>query len=107
MIAIETNGRDGATDSPTDGTSGSPAQKITVARLRRLLEKQAYKCNLTGRELTPDTAAADHIKPLSSGGKNEMSNMQILHVDVNRAKGTMSRREFVDLCREVVKHADD
>jgi 5-methylcytosine-specific restriction endonuclease McrA len=104
MISIEMNGRDGAADAPTNGTSGSPAKKITAASLRRLLEKQGFRCNLTGRELTPDTAAADHIKPLSNGGKNEMSNMQILHADVNQAKGTMSQGDFISMCREVASH---
>jgi hypothetical protein len=31
-----------------------------------------------------------------------MSNVQVLHIDVNKAKGAMTTDEFIKLCKEVV-----
>jgi 5-methylcytosine-specific restriction endonuclease McrA len=70
----------------------------------RLLECQQYRCALTGRPLTPDTASLDHIVPVRCGGEHLIENTQVLHKDVNRAKATMTNAEFVQLCREVVEH---
>jgi len=44
--------------------------------------------------------------PLSRGGKNAIENVQVLHRDVNSAKGTMTTEEFVAMCREVVAMVD-
>lgn len=78
---------------------------ITKRSLIDLLERQEFCCALTGRILTPETASADHIVPLSRGGKHVIGNVQIIHNDVNRAKGTMTLDEFALMCREVVEHA--
>lgn len=75
-------------------------------QLLDLLERQQYKCASTGRDLTPATAILDHIVPVQKGGTNGIENVQIVHVDVNKAKNTLTQDEFVSLCREVVAHAD-
>ena len=77
---------------------------ITQREVLDLLEAQRYRCNLTGRELTPDTASLDHVVPVSRGGRHVIANAQALHEDVNRAKHTLTNDEFVTLCHEVVKH---
>lgn len=73
----------------------------TRANLRRLLEKQQYKCALTGSKLTPELASIDHVVPLMDGGQNFVENLEIVRCDINAAKGTMSRDAFVKLCCEV------
>ena len=78
---------------------------ITGTRLRELLIKQEYRCALTGRPLTPETAGVDHIVPLSRGGTHTIDNLWIVLRDVNRMKGTMTGAEFIDLCREVSSRA--
>jgi 5-methylcytosine-specific restriction endonuclease McrA len=80
-------------------------------RLRRddlmaILKRQQERCALTGRSLKPAYAAIDHIVPLIKGGKHVAANLQILHMQVNVAKGSMAQDEFIALCREVVAHAD-
>lgn len=70
-----------------------------------LLESQAYCCALTGWELTPHTASLDHRLPVSRGGEHTVANAQVLHEDVNRAKGTLTNEEFIKLCRAVVQRA--
>lgn len=98
---IATNGKDGVTQKRSE-----QATAITAKGLRRLLEEQSYRCALTGRELTPDVATVDHKHPLSDGGTNTLDNVQIVHCDVNQAKGAMSQEAFLAMCREVVQVAD-
>ena len=81
------------------------ARRVKVSEYRSLIESPDYRCALTGRELTPQTADADHMMPASRGGEHEIENIQILHMDVNRAKGTMTTEEFVQMCVEIAVHA--
>lgn len=69
-----------------------------------LLESQGYRCALTGRELAPKTASLDHKLPATRGGTNEIENVWLVHSDINRAKGTMTAEEFIQLCHEVVRY---
>jgi len=79
---------------------------ITAKSLMQLVERQKYRCALSGRALTPDCASLDHKMPLAKGGKHAMSNLWVLHRDVNAAKGTMTVNEFVAICRDVVRTSD-
>ena len=79
---------------------------VSFDEVLNLLRKQNYRCALSGRQLTPDSAALDHILPISRGGEHHIKNAQILHKDVNRAKGTLTNEEFLAMCREVVAWAD-
>ncbi len=99
----EMSGSDGLTTNVPAPTTGP----ITSAKLLELLERQERRCALTGRALAPETASLDHIIPVSAGGAHDMSNVQILHRDVNTAKHTLSQDDFVMICREVVAHASN
>lgn len=67
---------------------------ITAAKVLKLLEYQRYRCALTGRKLTPATSALDHVLPISRNGSNNIENAQVLHSDVNRAKGALTNEEL-------------
>ncbi len=79
---------------------------LNVKEVLELIESVSYRCALTGKKLTPGTAALDHCIPVSRGGQHEIANAQLLHRDVNRAKGTLTNDEFIKLCRDVVKHTN-
>ena len=79
-------------------------ESITAKKVMQLVERQRYRCALTGRELTPSTASLDHKMPLSRVGQHSMSNLWIVHREINAAKGTMTIDEFIALCREVSEH---
>lgn len=81
--------------------------KMTAKRLREILERQGYRCALTGIELTPETANVDHIVPLSRGGPHAPSNAQVILDYVNKAKGTMTNEEFIEMCCAVAAFASD
>jgi 5-methylcytosine-specific restriction endonuclease McrA len=79
---------------------------ITAKKLELLAEDQQYRCALSGMHLEPEDASLDHIVPLSSGGRNEIGNVQIVHREINAMKGTLDARRFIELCRMVASHAD-
>ncbi|MEJ5260978.1 MAG: HNH endonuclease signature motif containing protein [Anaerohalosphaeraceae bacterium] len=77
------------------------AKTIKTNEILSLLEKQQYRCALSGRKLTPETASLDHIQPLSRGGLHDISNIWIVDHQVNIAKGSLTAEEFIRLCQEV------
>lgn len=81
----------------------SECESLTGSEIFKMLEKQEYRCELTGRVLEPATASIDHMIPLSRGGDHVKSNAQIVHGLVNRAKCTMTNDEFIRMCYEVVE----
>jgi 5-methylcytosine-specific restriction endonuclease McrA len=83
-----------------------PKGRISPSEILRIVERQDYRCALTGRLLTPITASLDRIVPVSRGGQHDVANAQVLHKEINKAKGTLAIEEFIQLCREVVAHAD-
>lgn len=75
-----------------------------ASELKQLLRTQDFRCALSGVKLTPSTSVLDHIEAMSTGGTNQIENLQWLHVDVNRAKGTQSQEEFIAMCRRVAAY---
>lgn len=82
-----------------------PQGPVLTDNVLQLLEYQRHCCALTGRQLTPDTSSLDHIVPIRSGGEHLIENTQVLHSNVNRAKGSLTNDEFIQLCHEVAAHA--
>jgi len=76
---------------------------VRASDLMAMLEKQEYKCALSGRPLTPETASIDHILPICKGGDHELANLWIVDSTLNRSKHTLTLDEFVELCRDVAK----
>jgi hypothetical protein len=87
----------------SEGEAGSDGTPVSVGGVLRMLDRQQFRCALSGRSLTPETAALDHVVPVGLGGKHVLENVEVLHKDVNRAKGSMPRDEFIGLCTEVVR----
>lgn len=79
---------------------------VTGQQILNLITQQNYRCALTGRTLTPETASLDHIMPLSRGGAHDISNLQVLDHQANTAKGSLTMDEFVELCRDVVGNTE-
>ncbi len=73
--------------------------EINGKSLRALLEKQQYRCALTGATLTPDNASLDHIVPVCRGGEiKALSNVHIVTKAANRMKSTLTTDELVQMC---------
>jgi 5-methylcytosine-specific restriction endonuclease McrA len=88
----------------TQSAGERPSGAINPSNVLRLLEWQEYRCALTGRLLSPDSASLDHIIPVRDGGGHTLENVQVLHKEVNRAKSTLTHDQFIQMCREVVDH---
>jgi len=74
---------------------------ITAGQVLELVTRQNFKCAISGRTLTPETASLDHIVPLGRGGDHALENLWVVHHQVNLAKGTLTVEEFVTMCRDV------
>ena len=77
---------------------------VTRPKIKALLNSQHFRCAMSGRELTPETASLDHIVPIARGGTHSIDNVQILQWQVNSAKGTMDAEEFLAMCFDVALH---
>jgi 5-methylcytosine-specific restriction endonuclease McrA len=75
---------------------------VTAKQLLELVERQQYRCALSDRMLTPESASLDHIVPLTRGGEHDIDNLWILEHTVNRAKGTQLVSEFLAMCEDIV-----
>lgn len=63
------------------GTPEQIAKRSERNKARRKLANKLGKSALKGKEV-------DHIKPLSKGGTNAMSNLRVVSRTVNRKKGS-------------------
>lgn len=81
-------------------------QRLQINRehLVKLIEDQAYRCKLSGIELTPNTSSLDHVVPVSKGGEHVVGNVVWVHAEINRMKGQLSIEEFVSLCSKVAQY---
>ena len=98
------DGMNGPKGPPEVSESDGGLTKIAAKEIRKLLETQSYRCALSGMLLTPAVAALDHVIPVSQGGDHAIYNVQVLHKDVNLAKGTLSQDAFIAICRDVSRH---
>jgi 5-methylcytosine-specific restriction endonuclease McrA len=55
---------------------------------KAIWEKQNHKCAICGKEFDFELMEGDHIKPWREGGKNYISNCQMLRRTCNRSKGS-------------------
>lgn len=65
-------------------------RKITLSeeQIKELIVKQRNICPISKTSLYwGDEVEVDHIEPLAVGGKDEHSNLQVVHKDSNRSKG--------------------
>lgn len=85
---------------------GLPEPTITDMELYAMYKEQNGRCSLTGVELSlerthPLCLSLDQIEP--SKGYTP-SNTQLVAWCVNFAKGKLSQRDFIDMCKAVVTH---
>lgn len=80
---------------------------VSAKRILAILKDQNYRCAISGRPLTPETASLDHRIPLAAGGLHNIDNVWVVHHQINTAKGTLTIEEFVTMCRDVVTHQEN
>jgi hypothetical protein len=80
--------------------------EVTGKYLLGLIEKQNFKCALSGHCLLPNEAALDHVLPYEAGGRHEPGNVQWVHCDVNKMKSQMRQEVFIDWCMKITRHVE-
>lgn len=85
------------------GDSEMKRKHLSVKQRMQLIDKFGGKCSACGKQhltlFTDDVdqrAAIDHIIPLSRGGSNDESNLQLLCTPCNAAKRNMTMDEFLE-----------
>lgn len=72
--------------------------------IKKLLEKQNYRCIYTGKKLIiGKNASLDHIIPTSKDGDNSIENLQWLDLQINVMKNNMSHQEFISTIKLILK----
>ena len=64
------------------------------------------RCGLTGRLINwreDRSYEVDHIRPVANGGETSVDNLMLVCPEANRAKGTLSHEEFIQLCCDVAR----
>jgi CRISPR/Cas system Type II protein with McrA/HNH and RuvC-like nuclease domain len=80
---------------------------VTASEIYELIKRQNFECAITGEKLDVNDATIDHIVPVSIGGGNEISNLQVVTKAANRVKGNLTMEQLVDLCKRIVdKHGN-
>lgn len=67
-----------------------------------LLERQAYRCPYSNRELTPGNCVAEHRIPLRKSGKHEASNIVLVDNTVGYLKRYLTDEEVLNLAIDIV-----
>ena len=67
-----------------------------------LLDRQQYRCPLTGRELTPQDTVAEHIVPLKHGGGHEFRNIYLVNEMAAKLKRYYTEEQILQLARDIV-----
>lgn len=76
-MATRKRNRDYGREYKWHGTPEQIAKRSARNKARRMMEKELGKSALKGKDV-------DHKKPLSRGGSNNRSNLQVLSVKENR-----------------------
>ena len=63
-----------------------------------------HRCALTGWAIEPGEGSLDHITPVYDGGGHTIENLQLLHAQVNQAKGALPQQRFIAICRAVAEN---
>jgi len=83
---------------------------ITIDFLWNLLEKQNFKCFLSGQKIHIEPSRASKIEQTASVDRIDSSigyiekNVQWVHKDVNFMKQAFSQEKFINLCKLIVEN---
>lgn len=76
---------------------------ITIEDAYNQLEKQGFKCALTGIDLPWSEESGMSIDRIDSKKEYELNNIQLVHKDVNLMKNHFNEDYFIHICKLVAK----
>lgn len=82
--------------------SGKIKRKTYSPDVRKLLYIKADgKCELCGKKILLDDMTIDHVKPLSMGGEDDVSNLACVCLPCNVFKGNILPENFIDRINDI------
>ena len=70
--------------------------------VRKLIYHQRKgRCKICGKPVDYEDMTLDHIIPLASGGKEDVSNLQCTHMECNQANGRLSSEQFLEMITNI------
>ena len=81
---------------------------ITVDDIASLYEIQRGRCALTGWSVSWSSVGWDHTASIDRIDNNlgyTLENIQLVHKDVNMARGTMGVEDFIEMCQAVAQNS--
>lgn len=76
--------------------------KFAAKDFYAMLDRQNYRCALSGRELTPENTDAEHIIPLDQGGTHTLENIYLIVREAARLKRHLTEKEMIRLCFDIL-----
>ena len=73
---------------------------------KTIYAKANGKCAICGKPIKFKEMTVDHKIPLSKGGTNDLSNLQLAHLMCNRAKSDLMNDEFMKLVNRIAFHGN-
>lgn len=86
---------------------------VTKEECFNLLQKQNFKCKLSGLDIYLSKCAAEHLENKTTASLDRIDNLkgylidniQWVHKDINLMKRTLTEEHFIKLCNDVVNHS--
>lgn len=70
--------------------------------VRKLIYHQCKgRCKICGKPVDYKDMTLDHIIPLASGGREDVSNLQCTHMECNQVKGRLSSDQFLEMITNI------
>ena len=79
-------------------------RKFSDYEKKTVYAKANGECAICGKPVKFKRMTVDHKIPISKGGTNDLSNLQLAHLTCNRAKADMLADEFAELAEQIVMH---
>lgn len=96
----------GRSDTNKKGYNKELLPTFNYLDVYKLVGGTKTKCYLTGEpiDLLKDQYSLDHIIPVSRGGSNDISNMGVCLMNVNKMKATLTPEELISLCVKILEY---
>lgn len=75
--------------------------------LKKLLERQRYRCAYSGRPIDiGNNASVEHVEPSSKAKDraNDITNLRFVDMRINQMKHSMPLPELIECCKSVLTH---
>ena len=79
-------------------------RQFTDYEKKTVYAKNNGKCAICGKPVMYKKMTIDHIVPISQGGTNEFSNLQLACHSCNRLKNNFTEEDFYELMAKILRH---